>query len=369
MKNFFTAIVLAIFALTFLASCGAQGLPKEQDKSPKNNPPPLTINKKEGNSMGTNTIYLAGGCFWGMEKLMSSLTGVQKVTSGYANSDKENPTYKEVCTGTTNARETVKVDYDPQKVSLETVLFAYFSVLDPTVANRQGNDRGSQYQTGIYYNDGDSEKIVKQVVDVERKRWKTFKVEVKPLSNFYPAEEYHQQYLEKNPGGYCHISPRAIEKVKNLKVDAHPYQLPDPKTLKSKLTPEQYAVTQERGTERPFTNKYDAHFAKGIYVDIVTGEPLFLSADKFDSGCGWPAFSKPIDPNVVVEQQDSSLGMQRTEVSSRTGSSHLGHVFFGEPNAPGGVRYCIDSAALRFIAEADMDKEGYGAYKKLLDKQ
>ena len=318
--------------------------------------------------MAIKTIYLAGGCFWGMEKLLSSLPGVVKATSGYANGNKKNPTYEEVCSGTTDFRETVKADYDVEIVSLETVLFAYFAVLDPTVENQQGNDIGSQYQTGIYYTDNDSKKIVEQVVATERKRWPIFKVEVKPLKNFYPAEEYHQHYLAKNPRGYCHISPRAIDKLRHLLVDASSYPRPDEKSIKEKLTAEQYSVTQHHGTEAPFTNKYDAHFAKGIYVDIVTGEPLFLSSDKFNSGCGWPAFSKPLDPNVVVERLDTSFGMQRTEVTSRTGASHLGHVFYGEGISPTGNRYCIDSAALRFVAYEDMDKEGYGKYKKLLLK-
>jgi len=314
----------------------------------------------------TREIYLAGGCFWGMEKLMSSLPGVIRVTSGYANSNKAQPSYEEVCGGATGARETVKVEYDPQQVSLSTVLFAYFSVLDPTVENRQGNDRGSQYQTGIYYRDADSGKVVAQAAAAERKRWGVFKVEIKPLENFYPAEEYHQKYLEKHPGGYCHISPRAIERVKHLKVDAGDYQRPEEAEIKARLTPVQYEITQNRGTEPPFKNDYNGLFLKGIYVDVVTGEPLFSSTDKFESGCGWPAFSKPIDPNVVVEQTDTSFGMRRTEVTSRIGSSHLGHVFYGEGVSPTGDRYCIDSASLRFIPYEEMEAKGYGKYKVLV---
>lgn len=385
-KHFLTAVFLLLVALgTGCAfSPGPSGTSSKLTAGTANshtlkNSSPTANSLKEGVNMEQNKqattrntnvptreIYLAGGCFWGTEKLMSSLSGVVRTTTGYANSSKAQPSYEEVCSGSTGARETVKVEYDPEQVSLETVLFAYFSVLDPTVANQQGNDHGSQYQTGIYYTDAASQRIVEQVAAVERKRWPSFKVELKALENFYPAEDYHQQYLTKNPGGYCHISPRAMAKVAKLQVDAGHYQRPDDAAIKAKLTPEQYQVTQSRGTEAPFTNQYDALFQKGIYVDIVTGEPLFLSADKFDSGCGWPAFSKPIDPNVVVEQQDRSLGMTRTEVTSRTGSTHLGHVFYGEGISPTDVRYCIDSASLRFIAYENMDKEGYGAYKKLL---
>jgi peptide methionine sulfoxide reductase msrA/msrB len=316
-----------------------------------------------------HSIYLAGGCFWGMEKLMRSLPGVVDVTAGYANGNKINPTYEEVCSGATNFRETVKVDYDPTKVSLATVLYAFYSVIDPTIANKQGNDIGSQYQTGVYYTDLESKAVVEKIVEVQRKRYIKFKVENKPLENFYPAEAYHQRYLEKNPGGYCHISPAAFQRVAEMKIDAGKYQRPSDKEIRERLTPEEYQVTQERGTEAPFNNKYDKTFEPGIYVDVVTGEPLFLSTDKFDSGCGWPAFSKPIDPNVVVYQKDTSLLRERTEVSSRTGSSHLGHVFVGEGISPTDVRFCIDSAALKFIPYADMDKAGYGAYKALVEKE
>ncbi len=130
--------------------------------------------------------------------------------------------------------------------------------------------------------------------------------------------------------------------------------------LRKMLTPEQYAVTQQSATERPYTNAYDKEFRKGIYVDITTGEPLFLSSDKYDSGCGWPAFSKPINKKLLTEHTDRSHGMVRTEVRSATGEAHLGHVFTDGPEAAGGLRYCINSAALRFIPKEKMEAEGYG---------
>ena len=178
--------------------------------------------------------------------------------------------------------------------------------------------------------------------------------------NYYPAEEYHQDYLEKNPKGYCHIPKAEMELFSRLRIDPGDYQKPAAESIRDKLTEEQYRVTQESGTERPFSNEFWNQFEKGIYVDIVTGEPLFSSTDKFESGCGWPAFTKPIEEPAVVELEDLSHGMRRTEVRSRAGDSHLGHVFTGDPESPNGVRYCINSASLRFVPYAKMEAEGYG---------
>ena len=308
-----------------------------------------------------HVIYLAGGCFWGLEQLMQSIPGVTDAQSGYANGTGEaDASYERVCTGTTGFRETVRVEYDPEKVSLDALLMAYFGVIDPTVRNRQGNDIGPQYQTGIYYTDEEAGKTVERIAGLERERRTRFLVEIGPLQNFYPAEEYHQNYLQKNPGGYCHISPRKLTLYSGLRIDPGRYPRPEEDTVREKLTPEQYRVTRENGTEPPFRNEYWDQFRRGIYVDVVTGEPLFSSADKFESGCGWPAFSRPIEAPALVERTDSSHGMIRTEVRSRAGNSHLGHVFFGEPGTPDGVRYCINSASLRFIPYEDMEREGYG---------
>jgi peptide methionine sulfoxide reductase msrA/msrB len=313
------------------------------------------------------TIYLAGGCFWGLEKLMQSVPGVIDAASGYANGKEgADPSYKAVCAGGTGFRETVRVTYDPAAVSLETLLFQFFSVIDPTQKNRQAHDVGEQYQTGIYYTDEDIQKTVEAVAAIERERHTPFYVEIKPLTNFFEAEDYHQDYLDKNPGGYCHIPLGAFQKAAQITVDAGRYPRPEKEQLKQTLTPEQYHITQESGTEAPFTNPLWQHKGKGIYVDITTGEPLFVSADKFTSGCGWPAFSKPIDPAVIAELLDASYGMRRTEVRSRAGNAHLGHVFEGDSESPTGTRYCINSAALRFISVADMDNEGYGKFVPLV---
>lgn len=192
-------------------------------------------------------------------------------------------------------------------------------------------------------------------------------VEIGPLVNYYTAEEYHQNYLEKNPTGYCHIPREEMKIFSGLRIDPGDYKKPAVSVIKDKLSEAAYSVTQQNATEAPFTNKYDDHFEKGIYVDVVTGEPLFSSTDKFDSGCGWPAFSKPIEEPAVVKKEDKSFGMNRTEVRSRAGDSHLGHVFYGEAGTPDGVRYCINSAALRFVPYEKMDEEGYGYLKDIVE--
>lgn len=347
-------------------------------------PPPKTASQVESETgtsqdvsheetMYTDTsehvIYLAGGCFWGIEYLMQSIPGVIDAQSGYANGTGEaDANYHQVSRGNTGFRETVRVEYDPQQVSLDALLLAYFYVIDPTVKNAQGNDRGSQYQTGIYYTNDQAKETVERIAEIERNRSPQFFVEIGPLVNFYPAEEYHQDYLEKNPGGYCHIPRDEIKLFSTLRIDPGEYQKPATETIRDKLSDEQYRITQENGTEKPFANEFWDQFEKGIYVDVVTGEPLFSSQDKFESSCGWPSFSKPIESPVVVERPDTSYGMYRTEVRSRAGDSHLGHVFSGDPESPNGVRYCINSAALRFIPYEKMDAEGYGYLLSLFDE-
>lgn len=316
-----------------------------------------------------NVIYLAGGCFWGMEQLMQSIPGVLDAQSGYANGTCEaDANYLTVCKGNTGFRETVRVEYDPDQVSLDALLLAHFYVIDPTVENRQGNDRGSQYQTGVYYTNDKAKETVERIAEIERGHNENFFVEIGPLRNYFPAEEYHQDYLEKDPGGYCHIPKAEMELFSKLRIDPGDYRKPAAESIRDKLTAEQYRITQENGTERPFTGEFWNQFEKGIYVDIITGEPLFSSTDKFKSGCGWPAFTKSIEKPVVVELEDNSLGMRRTEARSRAGDSHLGHVFTNDPESPNGVRYCINSASLRFVPYAKMETEGYGYLLDLFDK-
>lgn len=319
------------------------------------------------------TIYLAGGCFWGMQHFMQQIYGVAATRVGYANSVVENPDYKLVCTGTTDAAETVEVGYDPDKISLFRLLQLFFMAIDPTTLNRQGGDIGTQYRSGIYYVDAEDLPVIEKAIDYERGEVRDPVVtEVGRLVNFYSAEEYHQDYLDKNPSGYCHIDPALFKLAREAnapgKVDKESYEKPDDRELRERLTPLQYAVARENLTERPFLNEYNAEFRPGIYVDIVTGEPLFLSTDKFESGCGWPAFSRPIDKSLLDEHRDLTHGMDRTEVRSRKGDTHLGHVFDDGPKELGGIRYCINSASLRFVPLEDMEKQGYADLIPLLSR-
>ena len=377
-----TQILKNGFALLFAISvcgCTARGnvtSASEQDTIPQE----VNYLSNENKNMETKTIYLAGGCFWGTEHFMKLIHGVEDAEVGYANSNVPNPTYREVCTGKTGAAETVKVVYDANEVSLPFLLDLYYKTIDPTSLNKQGNDRGTQYRTGIYYTDPSERPVIERSIEQLQQQYnKPLAIEVGPLKNFYPAEDYHQDYLDKNPGGYCHINPAlfrmarevrdttllnqksnindASENVGSLERN---YVKPSDKELRNKLTALQYQVTQNAATERPYANEYNKEFRPGIYVDVVTGEPLFLSTDKFESGCGWPAFSKPITADVVKGYMDNSHGMQRIEVRSKSGDSHLGHVFNDGPADKGGLRYCINSASLKFIPLADMKKEGYG---------
>ncbi len=306
-------------------------------------------------------IYLAGGCFWGMEKYIKLIRGVQSTQVGYANGKTANPTYEEVCHHNTGHAETVKVVYDEKVLPLSFLLNLYFDAIDPTSVNRQGGDRGVQYRTGIYYTDPTDLTAIKGSIDALQKRYdKPIAIEVLPLENFGTAEEYHQDYLDKNPGGYCHIGHRLFEKAAHAVVNQADYAPKPKQALNQTLTELQYAVTQHNATEPPFKNEFWDDRRKGIYVDITSGEPLFSSGDKFDSGCGWPSFSKPIDPAVVREKADLSFGRVRTEVRSRVGDAHLGHVFDDGPKEAGGLRYCINSASLKFIPKDEMEREGYG---------
>ncbi len=305
-------------------------------------------------------VYLAGGCFWGTEKYLGEVHGVISTDVGYANGRTANPSYEDVCHKDTGHAETVHVVYDPEKVTLSFLLELYYQVINPVSVNRQGGDTGSQYRTGIYYVDSGDEPVIRQSVrNLQQKYDQPIAIEVKPLENYYRAEEYHQKYLDKNPNGYCHIGKEKFKIASQAIVDPTKYQTPLEEELQSSLSKIQYDVTQNSGTEPPFQNEYWNDFARGIYVDITTGEPLFVSSDKFESGCGWPSFSKPIDPNAAIEKEDRSHGMHRTEVRSRVGNAHLGHVFPDGPKELGGQRYCINSAALRFIPIDEMEAQGY----------
>lgn len=355
------------FAINFVnknadLQAGRQG--KDVESSKKGN------NKmKDYDISASKVIYLAGGCFWGLEAYMQKLNGVEDAISGYANGKTENPSYYDL--KTSGHAETVKVVYNPDIISLEDILAHYLRVVNPVSVNKQGNDVGTQYRTGIYYTDEADKTIIENILAKEQtKHDKPIAIEVEPLKQFYDAEEYHQDYLEKNPGGYCHIdlslADKPLDKDGEPVIDSSRYIKPSDEELKKSLTDIQYDVTQNSATERAFSHEYHDNFKRGIYVDITTKEPLFSSTDKFESGCGWPSFSKPISKDVVKYFEDNSHFMHRTEVRSRSGDAHLGHVFNDGPKEMGGQRYCINGASLEFIPYDEMDEKGYGYLKYLV---
>ena len=332
----------------------------------------------------TKEIYLAGGCFWGLEKYISLIPGVVSTEVGYANGKTKAPSYEDVCYQNTGHAETVKVLYDPSLIRLAFLLSQFFEVIDPVAVNRQGNDVGTQYRTGIYYIDPQDEPVIREAIfALQQKYERPIAIEVVRLDQFYTAEAYHQKYLDQNPGGYCHIgkdkfakAEKAVEQ-QTMEVKDMDQKSMDPKPpiekkskeeLKKILTPAQYEVTQHSDTEPPFRNEYYDLFREGIYVDITSGEPLFASTEKFESGCGWPSFARPINNDLIVEKEDNSLFRKRVEVRSKLADAHLGHVFTDGPKEMGGLRYCINSASLKFIPKEDMERLGYGAWLKELER-
>lgn len=318
--------------------------------------------------MSHQLATFAGGCFWCMVSPFEEMPGIIKVVSGYTGGHKENPTYQEVCSETTGHYEAVQITYESTLFPYEKLLQLYWSQIDPTDPGGQFHDRGSSYRTAIFYHNEEQEEkaqLSKDELEKSGRFAKTIVTQILPASVFYAAEEYHQGYHKKNPlhyKGYRKGSGREdfIEENWQQKKDA--------KKLKEELTSLQYEVTQNNGTEPAFNNDFWDHKEEGLYVDIVSGEPLFSSLEKFDSGCGWPSFTKPLHSNQVKEKSDYTHFMVRTEVRSKGGDSHLGHVFNDGPG-PEGLRYCINSAALRFIPKADLEKEGYGEYVSVFRKR
>lgn len=308
----------------------------------------------------------AGGCFWCMVSPFDEHPGVIQILSGYTGGFQPNPTYEQVCRGQTGHVEAVQITYDPAVLSYQTLLEMYWRQIDPTDAGGQFCDQGSSYKTAIYYHtpaQKEAAEASKQALDASGRFSNPVVTPILPAAEFWPAEDYHQGFYKKNPAHY-----QSYRKSSGRDDFIQKHWFGTSGNLKKRLTEMQYHVTQENGTEPPFKNEYWDEKREGIYVDIVSGKPLFTSLDKYDSGCGWPSFTRPLERELLEEKSDRSHGMARTEVRSRASDSHLGHVFPDGPK-PTGLRYCINSASLRFIPKEKLAEEGYGRYLQLFEQQ